>query len=205
MHPSIRNDQNLRELALAEARNAVGPDEPLSVFLAQECLTLQEYEAISKNPTYKRYVKDFKAELTENGFSFSAKARVLAEDLLGDIYLMAKDVDTPAQMRVKTLENLVEWGRLAPKQTQNDLPGSGFSITINLPGQNGSITVGASSPTPPADSPMADVVDPPPKTVMKRLPVAPAGLDTDDLDLDTEFYYELAAVEGDVPPGELFA
>jgi hypothetical protein len=138
MHPSILADQNLRELALAEARNALGPNEPLSTFLTHECLTLQEFEAISRNPQYQRYLKDYKADLTENGFSFAAKARVLAEDLLADVYRMAKDVDTPAAMRVKTLENLVDWGRLAPKQTAEVSSGPGYSITINL--QNGAKT-----------------------------------------------------------------
>ena len=132
MHPSILADRNLRELALAEARNALGPNEPLSTFLAQECISLLEYEAIAKNPQYQRYLKDYKADLTENGFSFAAKARVLAEDLLADVYRMAKDSDTPAAMRVKTLENLVDWGRLAPKATVEAAAGPGYSITINL-------------------------------------------------------------------------
>lgn len=132
MHPSILADRNLRELALAEARNALGPNEPLSTFLTQECITLVEYEAIAKNPQYQRYLKDYKADLTENGFSFAAKSRVLAEDLLADIYRMAKDPDAPAAMRVKTLENLVDWGRLAPKATAEVASGPGYSITINL-------------------------------------------------------------------------
>lgn len=134
MHPAIRADQSLRELALAEARNRVGPDEPMAVFLAQEALSQAEYDEIAKNPVYQGYVKTFMAELRDAGFSFSAKARVLAEDLLADVYLMAKDVDTPAAMRVKTLENLVEWGRLAPKQTADVQAGPGYSITINLSG-----------------------------------------------------------------------
>lgn len=134
MHPSITADRNLRELALAEARNTLGPNEPLSTFLVQECITLLEYEAISKNPQYIRYLKDYKADLAENGFSFAAKSRVLAEDLLADIYRMAKDTDTPAAMRVKTLENLVDWGRLAPKATAEVASGPGYSITISLNG-----------------------------------------------------------------------
>lgn len=145
MHPSIAADQNLRELALSEARNTLGPNEPLSVFLSQECLTLPEYEAIARNPQYQRYLKDFKADLTENGFSFSAKARVLAEDLLADIYRMAKDVDTPAAMRVKTLENLVDWGKLAPKATADVASGPGYSITISLNGAPKTTTIDATA------------------------------------------------------------
>lgn len=210
MHPSIRADQNLRELALAEARNAVGPDEPLSVFLQQECLSPQEYAAIAANPTYQRYLKDFKAELTENGFSFASKARVLAEDLLADVYLMAKDPDTPAQMRVKTLENLVEWGRLAPKTTALDAPGAGFSITINLPTTGQTITVGSTGPAqaqtpltpPPAPTPLPEVEDVTEKPALTR--AAPVVLEPLP-DVDTELYYELTATEGDIPDGQLFA
>lgn len=132
MHPAIRADQHLRELALAEARNRVGPDEPMAVFLSQEALSQAEYDEIAKNPVYQGYVKAYMADLRDSGFSFSAKARVLAEDLLADVYLMAKDADTPAAMRVKTLENLVEWGRLAPKQNAEVATGPGYSITINL-------------------------------------------------------------------------
>jgi hypothetical protein len=186
MHPSIAADQNLRELALSEARNLLGPNEPLSVFLAQECLTLQEYEAIAKNPTYVRYLKDFKTELSENGFSFSAKARVLAEDLLADIYRMAKDVDTPAAMRVKTLENLVDWGKLSPKNTAEIASGPGYSITINL--NNGpkttvieaettdvtpkstSITLPTRAKTPPTTLPRLDLFpDPDPDTAVYHI------------------------------------
>jgi len=132
MHPSIPADQNLRELALSEARNALGANEPLAVFLQHECLTPAEYAEIAKNPVYQRYLKDFKSELGEKGFSFAAKARLLAEDLLADIYRMAKNADTPAAMRVKTLENLVDWGNLAPKALVQTATGPGYSITINL-------------------------------------------------------------------------
>jgi len=140
MHPAIRADQNLRELALAEARNVLGPNEPLSSFLMQESITLVEYEAIAKNPMYQRLLKEYKEELTESGFGFSAKARLLAEDLLTDIYHMAKDKDTPAVMRVKTLEHLVDWGNLAPKKVVADIGGAGYSITINLPAQTAANT-----------------------------------------------------------------
>ena len=40
--------------------------------------------------------------------------------------------DTPAAMRVKTLENLVDWGKLAPKNTADIASGPGYSITISL-------------------------------------------------------------------------
>ena len=172
---------NLRELALSEARNVVGPNEALPIFLKNECLSPAEYAAIAANPTYQRYLKDFTAELRESGFSFAAKSRVLAEDLLADIYRMAKSIETPAAMRVKTLENLVEWGKLAPKKDPSEVAGAGFSVTINL-GNTPTATVNVAKTTAPApkkafyDSENApqDVTDITPKTPESALedPVA---------------------------------
>ena len=133
MNQNLRADLNLREIALSVARNEVGANEPLSVVLLAENLTQYEYDQIAKNPQFQRYLTEFKADLVENGFSFTAKSRILAEDLLQNIFLMAKDPDTPAAMRVRTLENLVEWGKLKPQGQIFDT-GGGYSITINLPG-----------------------------------------------------------------------
>jgi hypothetical protein len=102
---------------------------------------------------------------------------VLAEDLLADIYRMAKSVETPAAMRVKTLENLVEWGKLAPKKDPSEAAGAGFSVTINL-GNTQKATVNVVKTT--ADTPQkpfydsseaTDVTDITPKTAAED-PVA---------------------------------
>lgn len=166
----IRQDLNLRELALAEARNAVGAEEPTAIFLVQQRLSQQEYDAILKDVTYRGYVASYTAELRETGFGFSVKAKILAEDLLSDIYQMAKDPGTPAQMRVRTLENLVEWGRLAPKQSATDVAGTGFSVTINMGPATTPQTVTFAAPTsqPPVDAEVLDVFsrDYPTKTLL---------------------------------------
>lgn len=131
----ILEDQHLRQLALAVARNRVGPNDPIDECIARECVSPQEFEKILDDPIFKRYVNAYVKDLTDNGFSFMAKARVLAEDLLPHFYHLAKDVDTPAPARVKIMENMVEWGNLAPKQTpeQQVAAGTGFHITFNIP------------------------------------------------------------------------
>lgn len=133
MHPSINADHVLRSLALSVARNLVGAMRPTSEIIASEGLTQTEYDQIAANPQFQRYVDTYKAELKENGFSFSAKSRVLAEDLLPSAYHMARDPDVPAAVRAKILENLVDWGDLKPKNSANVGAGPGFSITINIP------------------------------------------------------------------------
>ena len=133
MHSSINSDQLLRELALSIARNNVGAQLPIHSVIAGEGLTQTEYDQIAANPQYKRYLEAYTTELRENGFSFAAKSRVLAEDLLPTAYHMAKDPDVPAATRAKMIENLVDWGDLKPKNSLNQASGPGFSITINLP------------------------------------------------------------------------
>lgn len=178
MHPAIRADQNLRALALSETRNVLGANVPRSEFLLAEGISDAEYAGISKNPEYQRFLREYKADLTANGFSFAAKARVLAEDLLADVYLMAKDSDTPAAMRVKTLENLVDWGRLVPKADPT-AAGAGFSVTINLGGALPAVTL-TSAPPP------ADVIDVTPIPAMNKPLAAP-------LSVEEAMYYEAEA------------
>lgn len=133
MHSSINSDQLLRELALSIARNNVGAQLPIHNVIAGEGLTQTEYDQIAANPQFKRYLEAYTTELRENGFSFAAKSRVLAEDLLPTAYHMAKDPDVPAATRAKMIENLVDWGDLKPKNSAISTAGPGFSITINLP------------------------------------------------------------------------
>ncbi|MFM6959568.1 MAG: hypothetical protein ACKOW0_00895 [Schleiferiaceae bacterium] len=150
---AIRADVFLRELALAIARNQVGANVPVHEVLAAEGITQQEYDAIKVNPTFEGYVSAYVKELTETGFSFAAKSRVLAEALLPDVYHMIKDPDVPAAVRLKAVENIVEWGDLKPKKVVEAGGGPGYSITINIPGALPT-TVSARAQT-------ADVVDVP--------------------------------------------
>ena len=111
----------------------MGAKLPIHSVIAGEGLTQTEYDQIAANPQFQRYLEAYTNELRDNGFSFSAKSRVLAEDLLPTAYHMAKDPDVPAATRAKMIENLVDWGDLKPKTSGISTAGPGFSITINLP------------------------------------------------------------------------
>ena len=134
MHSGIYADAQMRSVALAISRNQVGANRPTKEILASEGITQQEYDDLCKSPQFERYVDAYTKELTESGFSFAAKSRLLAEDLLPMAYRMARDRDVPAPVRAKMIENLVEWGDLKPRKDVSQLAvGSGFSITINIP------------------------------------------------------------------------
>ena len=138
MNSAIQADQLLRELALAIARNQVGAQRPTHEVIAGEGITQTEYDLIATNPQFQRYVDTYSNELRDSGFSFAAKAKILAEDLLVTSYHMARDPDVPAAVRAKIHENFVEWADLKPKKDQTALAGPGFSITINLPSTDSS-------------------------------------------------------------------
>ena len=133
MHSSINADQLLRSIALSIARNSVGAMLPIHSVIAGEGITQTEYDQIAANPQFQRYVDMYVKELKDSGFSFSAKARVLAEDLLPTLYHMAKDLDVPAAVRRQAITDIVEWAELKPKNNVVAPSGPGFSITINLP------------------------------------------------------------------------
>lgn len=134
MHSAIYADTLLRSVALSVARNEVGARRPLNEIIASEGITATEYDQISKNPQFMRYYTQYCKDLSENGFSFEAKSKVLAEDLLPEAYRMARDPDVPAPVRAKMIENIVEWGNLKPKASQLAVSGgSGFSISIKFP------------------------------------------------------------------------
>lgn len=179
MHSAINADHLLRGLALAIARNNVGAARPIHEVLAGEGITQNEYDGIAKNQQFLRYVDQYTSDLRENGFSFAAKSRVLAEDLLPTAYHMARDPDTPAAVRAKVLENLVEWGDLKPaKSSGTAVGGPGFSITINLPSP-----AGGTQTTIPID------VTPTPHQMLPVSRSIPEFAESDDYEYAGEDYY----------------
>lgn len=137
MHSAIDADSIMRSVALSIARNHVGANRPITEIIASEGITQQEYNHISANPMYKQYLEGYTTELIESGFSFAAKCRVLAEDLLPDAYKMVKDPDVPAAVRAKVVENLVDWANLKPRKDTAVQTGAGFSINIVFPSAEG--------------------------------------------------------------------
>lgn len=132
-HTQLLEDSTLRGIALNIARNEVGAQKPIENILLAMGIKEERYKELCKDETFVRYVQSYTSELSSNGFSFTTKARILAEDLLATAYQLAVDPDCAAGVRVKMIENLVEWAGLKPKTTVGDVSsGSSFSITINV-------------------------------------------------------------------------
>lgn len=137
MQNAVRADLFLRSLALAVARNAVGANLDINEVLKSEGIQLSEYQDIEKNPTYQGYLSKYKQELVESGFSFEAKCKLLAEDMLPGFYYLGRDPDTPAAVRAKVMEQMVKWANLEPKNDVSLGGSGGFSINIVLPNDSG--------------------------------------------------------------------
>jgi hypothetical protein len=123
------------QLALALARNQVGEKLPIADVLHMQNITEAQAETYLNDPMFVAAVKRMAKELTENGFSFEAKCRILAEAVLKTAYSIVQDDEAPSAVRMKGIENLVEWGGLKPKNTnnQNNAAGPGFTIQIVVP------------------------------------------------------------------------
>lgn len=132
MDSTLLNEEHLKTLALAVARNKVGPNDPIEEILAAQCTSPDEFTALLTDPLFKRYVREYVAELTEKGVSFVMKARILAEAGLPVMHHIVLDNDAPATSRVRAQELLTEWGQCVPKDAVN-AAGPGFSITVNIP------------------------------------------------------------------------
>lgn len=132
MQNAVTAEVFLQSLALAVARNNVGAAIPIHQVVKNEGLTLAEYHDIEANPTFQKHLAKYEQELTDSGFSFEAKCKILAEDMLPGFYNLGRDMDTPAPVRAKIMESLVKWGKLEPKTDAVMGGSSGFSININL-------------------------------------------------------------------------
>lgn len=139
-HAKIQNDLferelELEKLAMSLARNQVGNKLPLKDVLQADMITIEFAEMALKDPLFVTKTKRYAQELITNGFSFKEKARVIAEDGLLIAHKLLHDNVVPANVRLKALENLVNWADLAPKDlipinVDSNVPA--FSINIML-------------------------------------------------------------------------
>lgn len=114
------------------AEMAKGLEEPVDIarrygFAGQRWAELEKWQPFLDAVGKKR------AELEAEGWTFRAKAGLLAEMMLDDLGRLGLSSDVPLMQKLAVTEALVKWGDKAPKQAASAGSGTGFSITINLP------------------------------------------------------------------------
>lgn len=121
-------------VAFDVARNHLGPRLPTHELLISLGITEHEFETLCEDSLFKRKVKEFTKELTENGTSFALKAQLQAEDLLKTQYRIAKDPDTPPSVAIAAISNTIRWAGFdkRPGDSGPDTSNQGPKIAINI-------------------------------------------------------------------------
>lgn len=134
--PSDNLDPN--SIAYAMARNEAGAQLPLRDALASIGIDPANHptlKAILTSDAFKTQYNKYLKELRESGESFKLKARVQAEELLRTQWEIIHDKDAPATVRMKGIENVVEWADLKPKKVADTPPPASIQIFIDLGGE----------------------------------------------------------------------
>lgn len=168
---------------------AMGLGDPIAI-ASRYGYDQNDYIRMSTQPWFHREIDRLAKELEANGFTVKQKMASLAEDLLIDTYRAAKSSDSVA-LRLDVAKYLSKIGGLEP-QPGVQAAGAGFSLTINLSGQNGgawqAITIEANQP-----SEYAETIDAP-RASVDELPLIAPGAVIDVLPLPT-YNLELGAHE----------
>jgi len=121
------------KIAFDVARNQVGAKLPADDLIMSLGLTEHEFELLCEDDLFRRKVKGFAKELTENGTSFALKAQVQAEELLKTQFRIARDPDTPPSVAVAAIANTVRWAGFDKKAESGEDTGSNRpKISINI-------------------------------------------------------------------------
>jgi hypothetical protein len=94
-----------------------------------------EYAAyLEKEPAFQKAVREQEAELDKTGVSFKIRSGLVAEEAMMIIRDRIKRGDTPTPVVLDAFKTMAKFaGREPAPAGQQAAPGSGFSITINIP------------------------------------------------------------------------
>ena len=111
---------------------ACGLEDPAEI-AARYGVTPEQWEQLTKHRPFLMAVQRYRKELKESGYTFRTKAHLQAEDLLGTAYLMAKDPNTPSNVRADLIKWTAKVAGLEPdSRTVQGPQGGGFQVNINL-------------------------------------------------------------------------
>ena len=106
--------------------------DPLEEILVRYNLSMEEYNALSSVPSFRRELANTIREVRENGISFTKKAAVQAESYLEVLDTIVNDALTPPSVRLEAIRSTVEWGKLNPKEPKGDNATNATQINVNI-------------------------------------------------------------------------
>lgn len=113
---------------------AIGVDSTADILRRYE-LSTAEYDEIWDNHIFRAELSKKHLELAKSGYTFKAKAQVLAEHHLKTFSDIIDDPDTPPDVVVKAMDKLAEWAGLSvksqPPATAN-IAGNNVQVIFNF-------------------------------------------------------------------------
>lgn len=110
--------------------------EPPEEVFARYQLTVEAAKELIASPPFNEMLVRIEAEVKEQGLTFRAKARIMAEDLLKDGYEMATDANTQQSVRADLIKWFTKVGDLEPaaKKDEGVKSGQGLTLAITFAG-----------------------------------------------------------------------
>ena len=124
------------EMVVSMAQGLVDPD----VIAEKHGFTGDKWAKLKVWKPFLDAVASQRAELEKTGYSFRIKAQWKAEDLADDYYLKAKSPDATFAQVQSAVTFFTRIAGLEPKEEKTANTGEGFSVTINMNGQNTAIS-----------------------------------------------------------------
>ena len=107
--------------------------EDIPTILERYSLTDAEYEYLTCHPAFRSQLAVAQKTILEEGLSFKAKAKVLAETHLQTMDEMLNDSMTPPATKLGVFQSLAKLGGLEPKPQSTDGPSTPtFALQINI-------------------------------------------------------------------------
>ena len=113
---------------------AIGVDSTSDI-LRRHCLTTAEYDELWDNPVFSTEVMRNRADLIKTGYTFKAKAQLLAEHHLKTVSDIIDDPETPPDVVVKAMDKLAEWAGLSVKSqpaASTNISGNNVQVIFNF-------------------------------------------------------------------------
>jgi hypothetical protein len=136
---------------------------PVGQILATYNVTEAQLSVLLDTPAFQATLKDAAAQVKQHGADagFVLRARALSEDLLPDIYRIAKNDLTDGALRHKIFETLSRYAQLDPATNKKPGGGDGVQVIFNLgAGIRGLGHVVAEAPVAPVVQTMPEVKEP---------------------------------------------
>lgn len=132
------------EMIVAIAQGLEEPDD----IAARHGFTGDKWEKLKNWKPFITAVAEHRSELERSGYTFRVKARFMAEDLLEETFVKAKNPETSLAQKLQVTQFLTRVAGLEPKEDKNGLGGEGFSVTINMNGSATTISGGQNRASP---------------------------------------------------------